>query len=114
MQACSAHVLVATVSIYAYVVFENRFPCGAERFDGEDVAFLHALGSFRLDKGHLFVAMDLVAEDIVAGDVADCFDGYSFVVECYFVRLHYFLDGGADVVDAGVDAGFLGDVSVLR
>jgi hypothetical protein len=107
MEAGCADVGISAVAIDAHVVSEDGSAGGAERFDGEDVAFLHALGSFCLDERDLLVAVDLVAKDVVAGDVADGFDGDGFVVEDDFVGFHDFLDCGADFGDAGIDAGFL-------
>jgi hypothetical protein len=60
-----------------------------------------------LDEGNLFVAMDFVSQDVMPSDVADRFDGDCLSVELDFVAFHYFLDCLADVIDAGVDTGFL-------
>ena len=51
--------------------------------------------------------MDLVTKDVVAGDVADRFDGDGFAVKFDFVALHDFLDSGTNMAYAGIDAGFL-------
>lgn len=104
VQASRVGVLTASVAIYTDVVSQIGLPCATERFDGEDVAFLHALVGLGLDEGNLLVAVDAVAEDIVAGDVADGFDGDCFAVEVDLVTLHYFLDGLTNVVDPGVNA----------
>lgn len=108
MKTRSAGMLVAPVAVDPDVVSEISFAGAAESFDGEDLAFFHALRGRRLDEGDLFGAVDLVAQDVVAGDVADRFDGDGLAVELDFVALHDFLDGRADVVDSGVDASFLG------
>ena len=107
MQASRVGMLTASVAVDADVVSQIGFSCATERFDGEDVAFLHALVGLGLDEGDLLVTVDTVAEDVVAGDVADGFDGDCFAVEFDFVALHYFLDGFTDVVDSGVNACFL-------
>lgn len=113
MQTSSSDMLIASIAIDTHIIPHVSFASAAKSFDGKDLAFFHALGGFGLDEGDLFAAVDLVAEDVVAGDVADCFDGDGFVVEFDFVAFHYFLDGGADVVHSGVDAGFLGGLSGL-
>jgi len=99
--------LVAPVAVDAVVVSDAASAGAAEGLDGEHVAFFHALVGLRFDKGHLLVAVDFVAEDVVAGQAADGFDGDGFALELDFVAFHCFLDDAADVVDAGVDAGFL-------
>ena len=70
-------------------------------------AFLHALRSFGSNKWNLFVAVNLIPEDIVAGYVTDGFDRDSFGVECDFVALHYFLNAGTDMRYACIYAGLL-------
>lgn len=51
--------------------------------------------------------MDAISENIVAGDVADGFDGDGFAVEFYLIGLHGLLNRGTDVGDTHVDSGFL-------
>lgn len=115
MQPRGTDMLVASVAVdtQSHVVPKVGATCGTEGLDGEDVAFFHALGGVGLDEGDLFVAVDLVAEDVVACEAADCADGNGFVVEGDFVAFHCFLDCGADVGDSGVGAGFLEDGLVL-
>lgn len=107
IQARSSDMLITSIAINTHIIPHISFASTAKGFDREDLAFLHALGGIGLDEGDLFATMDLVAEDVVAGDVADGFDGDGLVVEFDFVAFHYFLDGGADVGHSGVDAGFL-------
>ena len=99
--------LIAPVAVNPDVLSGRASAGTAERFDGEDIAFLHALVGSRLDEGDLFVAVDVVAEDIVAGDAADGFDGDSLAVEFDFVALHHFLHYLAHMIHAGVDTSFL-------
>lgn len=101
-------VLVAPVAVHAHVVPGVAFAGAAEGFDGEDVAFLHALADSGFHEGDLLVAVDAVAQDVVTGDVPDGFHGDGLPAEGDFVAFHHFLDGRADVVHSGVDAGFLG------
>jgi hypothetical protein len=107
MQTSSACMLIASVAVDSYVVSEIRFAGAAEGFNGEDVAFFHALGGLGLDEGNLFIAVDLVAQDVMASNIPDRFDGDYLAVELDFVALHYFLDCLADLIYAGIDASFL-------
>lgn len=109
VQPRSANVFIPSVPVYPDVLPRRAAAGTPERLDGEDIAFFHALGRACFDEGHLLIPVDVVAEDVVAGDAADGFDGERFAVELDFVALHYFLHYGAHVVHAGVDAGFLGD-----
>ena len=110
----SAGMLIAPVAVNSYVISEISFASGAEGFDGEHIAFFHALGCPSLDEGDLFVAMDLVAQDVMASDVPNRFDRDDLSVELDFVALHYFLDCLTDVIDPGIDAGFLGVYLALQ
>ena len=108
MKAGSAGMLVAPVAINSYVISDIGFASAAEGFDGEHIAFFHALGASGLDEGDLFVAMDLVAQDVMARDIPNRSDRDRLSVELDFVALHYFLDRLTDVIHTGIDAGFLG------
>lgn len=105
--ARSVHSLVATVAVDAVVVSDTAFAGASEGLDGEDVSFFHSLIGLRFGEGNLLVAVDLVAEDVVAGEAADGFHGDCLAVQLDFVAFHCFLDNAADFVDAGVDSGFL-------
>ncbi len=107
MKTSSAGMLIAPVAVDSYVISEISFASAAEGFDGEHIAFFHALGGSGLDKGDLFFAMDLVAQDVVASDVPNRFDGDDLSIELDFVALHYFLDCLTDVIHPGIDASFL-------
>jgi hypothetical protein len=100
-------ILVAAVAVDAIILSDSTSASAAESLDSEHVAFFHALVRLRFDEGDLLVAVDFVAQDIVASQAADGFDGERFAFELDFVAFHCFLDYLADVVDAGVDAGFL-------
>ena len=80
---------------------------GAEGFDREDIAFFHALIRLSLDERNLLVAMNPVAQDVMASDVLDSFDRNGLAINLDLVTFHYFLDITADLVNPGVDAGFL-------
>lgn len=99
--------LVTTIAVYSVIVSDTAFAGAPKRLDGEDVSFFHTLICLRFGEGNLLVAVDLVAEDVVAGEAADGFDGDRFAVQLDFVAFHGFLDYAADVVDAGVNSGFL-------
>jgi hypothetical protein len=114
MKTSSAGMLIAPVAVNSYVVSEISFASAAEGFDGEHVAFFHALGGSGLDERHLFVAMDLVAQDVMASDVPNRFDRDDLSVELDFVALHYFLDCLTDVIHPGIDASFLGVYLALQ
>jgi hypothetical protein len=118
LRRCHPHagrvnILVAAVAINAIVISDPAAASAAEGLDGEHISFFHALVCLGFDEGNLLVAVDFVAQDVVAGEAADGFDGEGFPVELDFVAFHCFLDYFADVVDAGVDAGFLRDWLVL-
>lgn len=100
-------VLDAAIAIDSNIISDASPARAAESFDGENVAFFHALIGHRLDEGDLLVSVDFVAQDVVACEAADCFDGDGLAFQLDFVAFHCFLDDLADVVDAGVDAGFL-------
>jgi hypothetical protein len=107
IKASSANMLIASVAIDTNIISEVSFARATERLDSKDVAFFHALVGLRPDKGNLFVAMDMIAEDIVASDVSDCFDGDDLAFDHHLVALHYLLDGRTDMIDPSVNAGFL-------
>lgn len=108
MKTSSAGMLIASVAVNSYVISDISFASAAEGFDGEHIAFFHALGNSGLDEGDLFAAMDLVAQDVMASDVPNRFDRDDLSVELDFVALHYFLDCLTDVIHPGIDASFLG------
>ena len=108
MKTSSAGILVPTVAVNSFAISEVSFAGAAEGFDGEYVAFFHALGGSGLDEGDLFVAMDLIAKDVMASDVPNRFDRDNFPVEFDLVALHHFLDCLTDVIYPGIDASFLG------
>lgn len=114
MKTNSASMLIAPVAVNSYVISDISFASTAEGFDGEHIAFFHALGGSDLDEGNLFVAMDLVAQDIVASDVPDRFDRNDLSGELDFVTLHYFLECFTGVVRPGIDASFLDAYSTLQ
>ncbi len=101
--------LIAFVAVNSYVVSEISFASAVEGFDGDHLAFFHALGGLGLDEGDLFVAMDFVAQDVMASDIPNCFDRDDLSTELDFVALRYFLDWLADVIHPGIDASFLGN-----
>ena len=99
--------LIAAIAVDAVILSDPASAGAAKGLDSEDVAFFHSLIGLGFDEGDLLVAVDLVVQDVVAGQATDGFDREGFAFEFYFVAFHCFLDDGADVVDAGVDAGFL-------
>ena len=110
----SPRMLIAPVAVNSYVISEISFASGAEGFDGEHIAFFHALGGLGLDEGDLFVAMDLVAQDVMASDVPNRFDRDGLSVKLDFVALHYFLDCLTNMIYLGIDASFLGVYLALQ
>lgn len=108
MKTSSAGMLIIKpVAVNTYVISDIGFASGAESFDGEYIAFLHALGGSGLDEGNLFVAMDFVAQNVMTAKVPKRFDRDGLSVELDFVALHYFLDFPTDVVYPGINASFL-------
>ena len=114
MKTSSAGMLIAPVAVNSYVISDISFASAAKGFDGEHIAFFHALGGSGLDERDLLVAMDLVAQDVMATDVPNCFDRDDLSVELDFVALHYFLDCLTDVIHPGIDASFLGVYLALQ
>lgn len=107
METSGASMLIASVAVNSYIVSEKSFASAAKGLDCEHIAFFHALSGSSFDEGNLFVAMDLVAQDIVASDVSNRFDRDDLSVELNFVALHYFLDRFTDVIHPGIDTSFL-------
>ena len=107
MKTDSTGILIAPVAVNSCAICEISFASGAKGLDGEHVAFFHALGSLGLDEGDLFVAVDLVAQDIVASDVSNRLDRDDLAVELDFVALHDFLDHLTDMIHSGIDASLL-------
>jgi hypothetical protein len=105
-------VLIATIAIDTNVICQPAIACGAKGLDGKDIAFLHALVCLGLDERDLLVTVNLVAKDVVASDVLNCFDGNGLAAEFDLVALHYLLDILADLVNPGVDASFLRQLSL--
>jgi hypothetical protein len=114
IKTSSAGMLIAPVAVNSYVISGISFASAAEGFDGKHIAFFHALGGSSLDEGDLFVAMDLIAQDVMASDVPNRLDRDDLPVKLDFVALHYFLDCLADVIDPGIDASFLGVYLALQ
>ncbi len=112
MKTSSAGMLITPIAVNSYVVSEISFPSAAKGFDGENIAFFHALSGSGLDEGHLFVAMDLVAQNVVASDISNRFDRDDLSIKLHLVTLHYFLDCLTDVIYPGIDASFLGVYSL--
>ena len=114
MKTSSAGLLIAPVAVNSYVISEISFASAAEGFDGEHIAFFHALGGSGLDERDLFVAMNLVAQNVMASDVPNRFDGDDLSIELDFVALHDFLDCLTDVIHPGINASFLGVYLALQ
>lgn len=51
--------------------------------------------------------MDLVAQDVMTGDISDGFDRDSLFVELDLVAFHYLLDCLTDMVYPRIDSSFL-------
>ena len=92
LKTSSAGMLIAPVAVHSNVISDISFAGASEGCNGQDIAFFHALGGFGLDKGDLFVAVDLVAQDVVVSDVPNRFDRDDLSVNLDFVALHYVLD----------------------
>ena len=65
MKASGVDILIATIAIDSDVVSQVSSSSTAEGFDGENVAFFHALSGFAFHERYLLVAMNLVAQDVV-------------------------------------------------
>lgn len=105
--ARSIGVLDAAVAVDSDIVSDAGLSCAAEGFDGEDVAFLHALIGMRFHERYLLVAVDFVAENVMACEAADRFHRDSLAFQLDFVALHCLLNHLADAVDTSIDPSFL-------
>lgn len=94
-----------------HVVVDVALARRAKRLDGEDFALFHLGLVAALDDGHRLAAVDLVLVDVVPVEVADRPYLVRLAAQLHFVALHDFLDCGANVGHAHVDAGFLLGVS---
>ena len=108
-RACSTGVagVVADLEIIAHVALASR----AERLNGKRLALFHLGVVGALDDRDRLCAVDAVLANIVTSQVTDSLDGVRGAIDLAFVRLHDFLDRGANVGDAHVDA-CLADASV--
>jgi len=107
MKISSAGMLIALVAVNFYVISDITFVSAAKDFDGEHIAFFHALSDSSLDEENLFVVMDLVAQNVMISDVPNRFDEDDLSIELDFVALHYFLNCLTDVIHSGIDVSFL-------
>lgn len=107
LQASRADMLITTISVDTDIIHQIAIASGTEGFDRKDVAFSHALACLSLDERDLLVAMNLVAQNVMASDVLDCFHRNGLAIEFDLVTFHHFLDVPADLVNPGVYAGLL-------
>lgn len=107
MKPGRAGILIVPVPVDSGGIIEIRFSGTAERFNSEHVAFFHALVGLCLHEWDLFVAVDLVMQDVMTRDVSNRLYGDDLPVELNLVALHYLLDCLTDVSDPGVNACFL-------
>ena len=71
VNATTIDMTVTSVAVDTNIVAKPSPACSAKSLNGEDVAFFHAVGGFRPHKWDLLVAVDLVAEDVVACNISD-------------------------------------------
>ena len=105
--ARSVDTFVAAVAVDSLVVLDATSSSASERLNGENVTLLHALVSLAFDERHLFVAVDLVAQNVVACEASDSLHWNGLAVELNLVTLHDLLDDAADMIHTSVDTGFL-------
>ena len=91
-----------------HVVNSVAPPRRAKGLDGKHLTLLHLGLVAVLDERDGLAAVDVPLLDVVASDVAHGLDAVRLTADLDLVALHDFLDGGADVADAHVDAGGLG------
>ena len=92
MKTSSTSMLISPIAVNPNTVSEKSRASASKGFDGEHIAFFHALGGSGLDKGDLFATMDPVPQDVMASDVPNRLDRNNFSVELDFITLHYFLN----------------------
>jgi hypothetical protein len=83
--------------IETYVVSNIALAGAAKRLDGKGFTLLHLGLVAALDDRHRFAAVDVIAANAVAVEVADALDGIRRALDLALVALHDLLDGGADV-----------------
>lgn len=83
------------------------FAGSSKGLNGEYLALFHLHSAVVFGDGDLFVAVDVVPEDIMAGEASDGFHRLGFPADFNLVAFHCFLDRGADVTHPCVDAGVL-------
>lgn len=104
VETSGADILITPITVDTHIVIHVAFSSGGKGFDGKDFTFFHTLIGLSLVEGDLLASMDMVAENIVASDVTNCFDRDDLAIKLNFVALHHFLDILTDVVHASIDA----------
>ena len=86
-----------------------QIPCAGspECFNGEDLSFFHLVWAVVFDKGDLFVAVDVVPEDIMAGYCANGLYRQGFSGNLDFIAFHHLLDCSTDVAHPRVNPSML-------
>jgi len=102
-----ANILIAPIAVDTNIVPEMGFACTAKGLNGKDIALFHALIGLGLDKRDLLVSMNAITQDVMTGDVADCFDWDGFAVQLNFIALHDFLNHLTDMIYPGIDTSLL-------
>ena len=91
----------------AYIIVEESSASASKSFNSKHFSLLHFVSIIVLDKWNLLTAMNLVSQDIMAGDVANRSDREDLSVNLDFVAFHHLLNRGADVTHSCVDASML-------
>ena len=68
MKASSAGMLIAPVAVNSYVISDISLASTAAGFDGEHVAFFHALGGSGLDKRDFWAVTMFVRQAALVAD----------------------------------------------
>lgn len=86
-----------------------QIPCAGspEGFNGIDLSFFHLVWAVVSDKGNLFAAVDVVPQDIMAGDIADSLYGQCLSGNLDFIAFHHLLDCSTDVAHPRVNPSML-------
>lgn len=107
VETSGADIFITPITVDTHIVIHVAFTSGGKGFDCKDFTFFHALIGLGLVEGDLLASMDMVAENIMASNVTNCFDRDDLSVKLNFVALYHFLNSLTDVVHASINAGFL-------
>jgi hypothetical protein len=90
-----------------HTILKYALASGAKSFDREDLSLLHFGLIIIFDERDLLSTVDVVTEDVMAGNISDCFDRVRLPTNFDLIGLHCLLNSGSDFTHASIDAGAL-------